>query len=130
MEMYNPCHPGEIIREEYLKPLKITVTEAALKLGELIQGVVILGSATPSLESFYRALKKEFHLLELTKRVPSSRVPQLYLADRRTHSKNLAIFSPELLQAISKAILRREQVILALNRRGFSTFLLWVSILE
>ena len=33
MEMYNPCHPGEIIREEYLKPLKITVTEAALKLG-------------------------------------------------------------------------------------------------
>ncbi|OGR80467.1 MAG: primosomal protein N' [Elusimicrobia bacterium RIFCSPLOWO2_02_FULL_39_32] len=100
--------------------------EAALKLGELIQGVVILGSATPSLESFYRALKKEFHLLELTKRVPSSRVPQLYLADRRTHSKNLAIFSPELLQAISKAILRREQVILALNRRGFSTFLLCV----
>ena len=33
MEMYNPCHPGEIIREEYLKPLGISVTEAALKLG-------------------------------------------------------------------------------------------------
>lgn len=33
MEMYNPCHPGEIIREEYLKPLGLTVTEAALKLG-------------------------------------------------------------------------------------------------
>jgi len=33
MEMSNPCHPGEIIREEYLKPLKISITEAALKLG-------------------------------------------------------------------------------------------------
>lgn len=33
MEMYNPCHPGEILREEYLKPLNITITEAALKLG-------------------------------------------------------------------------------------------------
>jgi len=33
MEMYNPCHPGELLREEYLKPLKITITEAALKLG-------------------------------------------------------------------------------------------------
>lgn len=33
MEMYNPCHPGEIIREECLKPLGLTVTEAALKLG-------------------------------------------------------------------------------------------------
>lgn len=100
--------------------------EAALKLGGLIQGVVILGSATPSLESFYRALKKEFHLLELPKRVPSSKVPRSYLVDRRTNSKKLSIFSAELLAAISKAILRREQVILALNRRGFSTFLLCV----
>jgi antitoxin HigA-1 len=33
MEMYNPCHPGEILREEYLKPLSLSVTEAALKLG-------------------------------------------------------------------------------------------------
>jgi addiction module HigA family antidote len=33
MEMYNPCHPGEILREEYLKPLGLSVTEAALKLG-------------------------------------------------------------------------------------------------
>jgi addiction module HigA family antidote len=33
MEMYNPCHPGEILREEYLKPLGLTVTEASLKLG-------------------------------------------------------------------------------------------------
>ncbi|MBI3013294.1 MAG: primosomal protein N', partial [Elusimicrobia bacterium] len=101
--------------------------ETALKLGEIVGGVVLLGSATPSVESFYRAERGEFQVLELKSRVASRSFPQLSIVGAGTSAKKATPFSEELIQAITQALFRREQVILALNRRGFSTFLTCVS---
>ena len=96
--------------------------EAALELARLHGACVILGSATPSIESFQKAREGHYKLLKLTQRVPGHSVPQAVLVDRKKSGKPSPL-TPELIDAIRMALARREQVILALNRRGFSTFL-------
>jgi len=100
----------------------------ALKLAELSGAVVILGSATPDVETFYHAQRGEFHLLELPQRITpheGSALPQVELVDMRDELKagNKSIFSRSLKLAIDKAIANREQVILFFNRRGAATFI-------
>lgn len=95
--------------------------EVALKLAELHGAVTILGSATPSIESFYRAEKKEFTLLKLSRRVPMHSLPQVRLVDKRSFLQWRSPFSEALTAAISHTLAKREQAILALNRRGYST---------
>lgn len=96
--------------------------EAALELARLHGACVILGSATPSIESFQKAREGHYKLLKLTQRVPGHSVPEAVLVDRKKSGK-IAPLTTELIEAIRHALSRREQVILALNRRGFSTFL-------
>lgn len=98
--------------------------EVALKLAELYRAVIVLGSATPSIESFYRAEKGELTKLKMYKRIPSHSLPHMTIVDRKTKTKGFSPFNPKLVEAISIALARREQVILALNRRGYSTFLI------
>lgn len=107
--------------------------EAAIKLAELHKAAVILGSATPSLESFYKARSGEFRLFKLTQRVPGHTVPEITLVDRKRavapegkSRRRLSPLTPSLNDAIRTALARREQVILALNRRGYSTYFLCV----
>lgn len=95
----------------------------ALKLSELHHAITILGSATPSIESFYLAQQNKVTLLELPQRVPSHSSLQTIVVNRRAGSSGFSPFTSELVTAISTALARREQVILALNRRGFSTFI-------
>ncbi len=100
----------------------------ALKLAELTGAQVVLGSATPDVESYYKAQNGEYKLLELPQRVVPSvgaALPQVEVVDMREELKagNRSIFSRSLSQAINQAIAAREQVILFLNRRGGATFI-------
>jgi len=102
--------------------------DVAIKLAELTGAAVILGSATPSVETFYHAQTEDYHLLQLPERVtPSegSSLPQVEIVDLREELKagNRSLFSRSLSQAIVKSISSGEQVILFLNRRGTATFI-------
>jgi len=98
--------------------------EVAIKRAELAGAVVILGSATPALESFYKASQKEYRLLSLPERIDNVPLPPVEIVDMRaefTQKRNRSIFSLSLHEAIEDRIVRAEQTILFLNRRGFAT---------
>jgi primosomal protein N' (replication factor Y) len=101
---------------------------AAIKLAELAGATIVLGSATPDVESYYRARHGDFQLLELPERVTpqhGSSLPRVKLVDLREELKagNRSIFSRSLKQAIDRTVANREQVILFFNRRGGATFI-------
>ncbi|MGQ9458753.1 MAG: replication restart helicase PriA [Anaerolineae bacterium] len=114
--------------------------EAALELARLTGSVVLLGSATPSLESAHRAQEGAFRLLSLPQRIfrPASPegvgevqavpgpLPPVHIVDMREELRagNRSIFSRRLRQALDEALSRGEQAILFLNRRGSATFVL------
>ncbi len=100
----------------------------ALKLAELTGTAVILGSATPDVETFHYAQRGDYRLLELPERVvpdEGSPLPEVEIVDLREELKagNRSIFSCSLSQAVTKATGHKEQVILFLNRRGGATFI-------
>ncbi len=102
--------------------------DAAIKLAELTGSVVVLGSATPDVETFYHAQRGDYHLLQLPERVvPSegSPMPQVEVVDLRDELKagNRSIFSRSLARTVTKTVAGRQQVILFLNRRGGATFI-------
>lgn len=103
---------------------KYQTKEVAEYLSELKGCKVILGSATPSIETYYRALTGEMKLLELNSRVDNKAMPPMKVIDMRNELKggNKSLFSRELFIAIQERLKRKEQIILFLNRRGFSTF--------
>lgn len=84
---------------------------------------LIMGSATPSLEAFARAKKGVFKLLELPNRINGKELPKINIIDmNEIIKKTKGHFSEELLAAISLRLKKKEQVILLLNRRGYSSF--------
>jgi len=100
--------------------------DVAIKRAELSRASVILGSATPSLESFYMARKGSYTLIELPERIDSRLLPGVNIVDMReelTRSRKFPIFSQPLKTWIEKDLSQGKQVILFLNRRGFSTFI-------
>ncbi len=97
--------------------------QVAIKLSALYGASVIFGSATPSIESYKKALNGEYLLCELTKRVNNT-YPDVYIVDMRKElsSGNRSVFSGILKQKLTETLSRRKQAILFLNRRGYSTF--------
>ncbi len=100
----------------------------AIKLAEITGAVVVMGSATPDVESYYRAQQGEYRLLELPERVTpdeGSPMPQVEVVDLRKElrSGNRSLFSRSLSRATTKAVEAGEQVILFLNRRGSASFI-------
>ena len=97
--------------------------DVAVRRSELVGCPLILGSATPSLESFYRAQQGEYTLLQLPSRVSNIEMPPVEIVDMREELKrgNRTIFSTSLRRAIEERLSKGEQIILFLNRRGFST---------
>lgn len=85
----------------------------------------ILGSATPSVESFADAMVSKVELIELNNRVDNKPLPTMKIVDMREELKvkNLSMFSRKLYKEMKEALERKEQIILFLNRRGFSTFI-------
>lgn len=87
---------------------------------------VILGSATPTLESYARAEKGVYQLATLTKRTNDQGMPDVQIVDMRKelHAGNRTMFSHDLKAKIEQRIEKGEQVVLLLNRRGYSTFVM------
>ena len=88
---------------------------------------ILLGSATPSIESFQNATNGKYRLLRLTQRVDNQKMPFIRIIDMRQESlkqKGQAVLSDKLCAAITARLAKREQTILFLNRRGFSTSLI------
>ncbi|HWK22210.1 MAG TPA: primosomal protein N' [Ureibacillus sp.] len=87
---------------------------------------VILGSATPSLESFARAKKNVYTLLTLKERALKQSLPLVQIVDMRDELKkgNRSMFSQSLIESIKVRLERKEQIVLFLNRRGYSSFVL------
>jgi primosomal protein N' (replication factor Y) len=100
--------------------------DVSIMRGQMENAVVVLGSATPSLESYHNAKKGKYALLELPKRVDDQIMPRVRVVDMRqasTKEKGNLIFSPQLKEAIHQRLEKHEQTILFLNRRGWATAL-------
>jgi len=100
--------------------------DVAVMRGQMERAVVVLGSATPSLESYYNCRRGKFTLLELPERVDNQKMPHVRVVDMRQtrrDGKGPPIFSPQLKEAITQRLERKEQTILFLNRRGYSSSL-------
>ena len=100
--------------------------DVAVMRGQMEAAVVVLGSATPSMESFYNCQRGKFTLLELPERVDNQKMPHVRVVDMRQamrDGKGPPLFSPQLKEAITQRLERGEQTILFLNRRGYSTSL-------
>ncbi len=98
--------------------------EVAQKRSELANCPIILGSATPSLESFHRAQNGSYQLLSLPDRIFNRKMPDVHIVDMRSELKkgNRTIFSDLLRDSMETKLGRQEQIILFLNRRGHSTY--------
>ncbi|MDX1700013.1 MAG: primosomal protein N', partial [Melioribacteraceae bacterium] len=103
---------------------KYNARDAAVISAHFNKCPVILGSATPSIESMHNAKSSKYKLLELPERVDHARLPKIKLVDVRIESKNnkmFGIFSKTLLEAIDERLRKKESIIILQNRRGFST---------
>ena len=101
--------------------------DVAVVRAKIEKCVVLLGSATPSLESYHNAAIGKYRLATLTQRIDEKQMPLMRIVDlrqERRKEKAAAILSEKLRAAIADRLEKREQTILFLNRRGFSTSLL------
>jgi primosomal protein N' (replication factor Y) (superfamily II helicase) len=101
--------------------------DVAVVRAKIEKCAVVLGSATPSLESYHNAINGKYQLAILTQRVDERQMPLIRIVDlrqERRKEKAISILSEKLLKAIADRLEKREQTILFLNRRGFSTSLL------
>jgi len=101
--------------------------DVAVMRAKIEKCAIVLGSATPSLESYHNATNGKYDLVTLTQRVDAQQMPLIRIVDlrrERRKAKIVPILSEKLSQAIADRLEKREQTILFLNRRGFSTSLL------
>jgi len=100
--------------------------DAAIYMANMAKAHIILGSATPSLESYANVKNKKYGLVELTERHGKSILPKIDLVNLKEEYKDKrfdGVFSQNLLAAISEALMRKEQVLLFQNRRGYAPVL-------
>ncbi|MCP3739041.1 primosomal protein N' [Rossellomorea sp. BNER] len=100
--------------------------DVAVYRGKRYNCPVVLGSATPSLESFARANKGVYQLLTLQKRMNEGELPQVSVVDMREElrSGNRSMFSTELFDKLKDRLVKKQQTVLFLNRRGHSSFIM------
>ncbi len=89
----------------------------------LEKAVIVLGSATPSLESWYNASIGKYSLLQLTKRPGSFNLPAVKIVDMRQNKEVKGFFSNALIELIDDRLKKKQQIILFQNRRGHSSFI-------
>lgn len=101
---------------------------SAIEIGEMKSEIenckLVLGSATPAIDTYYKCVNNEYKLLNISERADGASMPEISVVDMREELKenNKSIFSRELYEAIKETLEKKEQIILFLNRRGFSTF--------
>lgn len=99
--------------------------DAAMYLANLHKAKVLLGTATPSFESYYNALHNKFGLVRIAERHGNASLPTTVVCDLKKENQqhqNKGIFSHQLVSAITQALAKKEQVILFQNRRGFAPY--------
>ena len=119
-----------IIDEEHSETYKSEMSpryharEVAIERATMSGAVTLLASATPSIESYTKALSGEYTLIEMNKRYNEASMPEIEIVDMRKELElgNKSMFSKPLYEAIRQNIKKGEQTILFMNRRGFSTF--------
>ncbi len=104
---------------------KYHARETAIKRAQIADANVILGSATPSVESYYKTKTDEYKIYYLKTRIGESELPKIHLIDLREEllKGNKSIFSEKLDELIIDRLKRKEQIMLFINRRGFSGFM-------
>lgn len=132
------CHPGVIIIDEehdasfkQQEGFRYSARDLAVMRGQLESIPVVLGSATPSLESLYNAQFNRYQLLRLTERAGQARSPEISVLDIRRKELDEG-FSQQLIEDIRATLERGDQALVFLNRRGFATTLMcddcaWIS---
>ena len=115
------CHESSYISD--VTP-KYHIREVARKLSELTGALLVMGSATPDIDSYHRAVTGEFLLLQLKERTKGSHLPEVFVTDMRKELENgnRSAFGLPLQQAIRENLEKGQQTMLFLNRRGYSTF--------
>jgi primosomal protein N' (replication factor Y) len=101
--------------------------DVAVMRAKMTNAAVVLGSATPSLETYYNALQGKYRLLELPERIEKRPLPEVEVLDMREEfqrAKKEEPLSRKLVEEIGERLERREQVMVLLNRRGYSAFVL------
>lgn len=103
---------------------KYNAREIAEMRCEIENSKLVLGSATPSVETYYRCKKGEIELITITHRADGAVFPEINIIDMREElcNNNRSIFSNSLYEGIKARLNKKEQIMLFLNRRGFSTF--------
>jgi len=100
--------------------LRYNARDVAIARAEIEGAKVVLGSATPSLETYYNAQRGRFHHLELTRRVDDKPLPNIEIIDMTKEPKKTWVFSERLITALRENNLKGHQSLLLLNRRGYS----------
>lgn len=105
---------------------KYHAKDVAIERAKHLGAVVVLGSATPSLESYQETIEGGITLLSMTERVEGRPLPPVHIVDMRDELKlgNRSMFSASLHEKVLERLERKEQIVLLLNRRGFSTFVM------
>ncbi|WP_182188433.1 primosomal protein N' [Pectinatus frisingensis] len=100
--------------------------DIARKMSQLYNAVLILGSATPSMESYFSACNGTYKLLTMPHRIDNKPLPQINCVDMREelHLGNRHIMSRQLVKLINDTLQKKQQIIIMLNRRGYSTFVM------
>ncbi len=103
---------------------KYDTREVAIKMAYMLGGKVVLGSATPSLSTYYMAMKGKIEHLEMKNRVKDAQLPEMKIIDMSAEldKGNNTIISEELYSSIRKSLSSKEQTILFINKRGYSGF--------
>lgn len=102
---------------------KYSAIEIAIERAKNNNAIVILGSATPSLETYARSIKGLYTLVELKHRVNTNNLPLVEIVDMSKEKHRGNIFSSRLITEVNKRLEEHEQIILLLNRRGYSSFI-------
>ncbi len=132
--IFAPVEPlGLVIVDEEHEPSykqqetpRYQARDVAIMRGQMEGATVVLGSATPSIESYHNCLRGKYALLDLPQRADDKKLPLVRVVDLRQtlrRGNQIPVFSPQLKEAIAQRLERKEQVILFLNRRGYSTSL-------
>ena len=114
--------------KQHESPPYYNARDVAVYRGRVTNATVILGSATPSMESYYNARQGKYRLLELPLRIDKTLLPDVRLIDmRQANSEQIkkrdSVFSDQLLMVLEERLKKDEQVLLMQNRRGYSTFI-------
>lgn len=116
-------HDGSYVSES--NPRYNTI-DIAIKRAEYSNCSLVLGSATPSIESYHNAMIGTYELIEMTERVNKKNLPPIQIVDmcREVREGNPEIFSRTLIEALSRTLKENNQAMLFINRRGFSSFIM------